>query len=208
MSVSPQTPFHTEPSMSPILVQLLKGIVYRDTHARLWSDLTRFDAAIMDYLRVIGLQLVVNNNEGYAYLRQRPEVADQTMLDQPQDQIEIPKLIQRRPLSYHVSLLCILLRKKLAESDYSGEDLKVVVNRDDVVNMMLVFMPEQANEAKLIEQVDGHIRKVVELGFLKKLKEKDHYEIRRIIKSLVDAEWLADLNEKLAEYRQYAINNL
>jgi len=181
--------------MTPVLVHLLKGILYRDSHPQLWQQLERQQGPVRDYLDVLGLDLYLDDGEGYAFLRQRVAAEDEP---------EIPRLIQRRPLSYPVSLLCVLLRKRLAEADHSGDDLKVVVHRDELLNDMRVYLPSQANEVRLTGQVESAITKVVELGFLKKLKDAHHYEIRRILKALVDADWLADLQQKLQLYADHA----
>jgi ribosomal protein S1 len=104
-----------------------------------------------------------------------------------------------------VSLLCVLLRKKLVEADAGGGEARVVLTRDQIVEMMRVFLPDQSNEAKLVDKIDTYIGKVVELGFLRKHeKENRIFEVRRIIKALVDAEWLAKLDEKLKAYHDHA----
>jgi len=69
-----------------------------------------------------------------------------------------------------VSLLLALLRKKLAEFDAGGGDTRLVLGRDDIVELVRVFLPEGPNEARLIDQIETHINKVVELGFLTRLK--------------------------------------
>jgi len=64
-----------------------------------------------------------------------------------------------------------------------------------------MFLPTRSNEARLVDLVDSHIGKVVELGFLRKVGDKPpEYEVRRILKAFVDAQWLADLDERLAAY--------
>ena len=185
-----------DPQLTPVMVNLLKGILYRDSHPNIWFGLEKLEPLVRDQLEILGLTLLIDESEGYAFVRQK--IAQH-------DGPEIPRLIQRRSLSYPVSLLCVLLRKRLAESDHSGEDVKVVISRDEIVNLLQVFLPDSANEAKILDQIDIHIRKVTDLGFLKKLKEQDHYEIRRILKSLVDADWLTDLNAKLEAYKAHAI---
>jgi hypothetical protein len=42
---------------------------------------------------------------------------------------------------------------------------------------------------------------VVELGFLKRLKNSENYEIKRVIKSFVDAQWMESFDERLEEYK-------
>jgi hypothetical protein len=71
-----------------------------------------------------------------------------------------------------------------------------------------VFLPAGSNEARLIDQIEATINKVVELGFLHKLKTAggstqgpSSYEVRRILKAFVDAQWLAELDARLAAYQ-------
>ncbi len=163
------------------------------------QDLINLQAAAMDYVKPLGLELVMDESEGYAYFRQ--------IVSEEQDGGELPRLVQRRPLSYPVSLLCVLLREKLVEADAGGGDVRVVLGKEQIVELLQTFLPSQSNEAKLMDQIETHINKVVELGFLRKLKtDRATYEVRRILKAFVDADWLADLDEKLKVYREYSLS--
>jgi hypothetical protein len=65
-----------------------------------------------------------------------------------------------------------------------------------------VFVADSSNEAKLVDRIDTDINRVVELGFLRSLRGQDNqYELRRIIKTFVDAQWLSELTQRLDEYR-------
>lgn len=60
-----------------------------------------------------------------------------------------------------------------------------------------------------LDQIERHISKVIKLGFLRKLKsthpqEEPSYEVMRILKAFVDAQWLAHFDERLAEYAAHA----
>ena len=191
-------PTHTTESnaLSPVVVQLLKGVLERDAHPKLWGELLRLHAQVIDYVAVIGLEVFVDEAEGYAFLRQRR--AD------PESGETVPRLVTSRPLGFHVSLLCVLLRKKLVESDAGGGDVRVILSRAQIVDLMRVYMLQAANEARMEDQVERHVSKVVELGFLRELKNQPGtYEVRRILKAFVDADWLADLEEKLRIYREH-----
>ena len=95
------------PALSPVLITLFKGVLYQDQSPELWRSLLELQGPVRDHAGVFGLELMLDEAEGFAYLRQR--VAD--------DEPELPKLVQRRQLGYAVSLLLALLRKKLAEHD-------------------------------------------------------------------------------------------
>ncbi len=183
-----------------LLVSLLKGILYQENDPKRWNQLLIRHNQVRDYVEVLGLELVLDEAEGYAFLTTLNS-------DDEEDSANIPRLISRRPLSFPVSLLLALLRKKLAEFDTHSGDTRLILSRDDIVDLIRVFMPEGSNEAKLVDQIERHINKVIELGFLRKLTQNNaselpRYEIRRIIKAFVDAQWLADFDKKLEQYQQ------
>lgn len=195
-------PAGAAPGLSVLAITLLKGVLYREQDEQLWSALLTLQARVRDYLAVLGLDLVLDEAEGYAFARSRP---DTTAADEAAPRL--PRLVARRPLSFSVSLLLALLRKKLAEADAGGADTRLVLSREDILELMRVFLPASSNEARLIDQIDGHINKVVDLGFLRKLKPVagasggPAYEVRRILKAFVDAQWLSEFDARLAEYQ-------
>ena len=183
----------TEPDLSTPVIQLMKGAVYRDTHDKAWQQLLQLQPQVRDYVEVLGLQVVIDEAEGHAFLRQRPVDED--------DSNQIPRLVPRRSLSFHVSLLLALLRKKLAEFDAQSGDTRLMLTRAQIAEMLRVFLPATSNEARLLDQIDTHINKAVDLGFLRAAKSAEPvFEVRRILKAFVDGQWLADFDAKLAEY--------
>lgn len=188
--------------LSSLLIPLLKGVIYREADTALWSTLLDLQARVRDYVTVLSLELVLDEAEGYAFLRSRPDNGDD-------GSPAVPRLVARRPLSFPVSLLLALLRKKLAESDAGGGDTRLILTREQIVEMVRVFLPTGSNEAKLIDQIDTQVSKIVELGFLRKLKpaagkregQAAAFEVQRILKAFVDAQWLADFDARLAAYQ-------
>ncbi len=188
-------------ALPAILVQLLKGVVYEDRHAKLWLSLLQLQAAVRDYFRVIGLELYLDEAEGYAFLKQQPIDEDNS------DAVTVPRLIPRRSLTFPVSLLLVMLRKRLAEEDAIGGATRVVLSREQIIDMMLLFMPEQKNEARLNDQINTAINRAIDYGFLRKLKQSgtELLEIRRILKAFVDAQWLDEFQQHLDGYQDYAL---
>lgn len=184
--------------LSALVILLLKGVIYQEADAGLWNALLNLQPRVRDYVAVLGLELMLDEAEGYSFLRSRQESEDDAAP-------KLPRLVARRPLSFPVSLLLALLRKKLAEFDASGGDTRLVLSRDEVVELVRVFLPESSNEAKLIDQIETHLNKIVELGFLRRLKpgtgQAAVFEVRRILKAFVDAQWLADFDARLAAYQ-------
>ena len=191
--------------LSTLIITLLKAVIYREDDTRQWISLLNLQAQIRDYLSVLGLELMLDEAEGYAFVKSRSESDDEQT-------IKLPRLIARRPLSFPVSLLLALLRKKLAEFDTGGSDTRLILTRDEIVELVRVFLPDSSNEARLIDQIETQINKIVELGFLRRLKPQSgaaatpaSYEVRRILKAFVDAQWLADFDTRLATYQAQLI---
>jgi len=194
------------PELSRLIVHLLKGVLYRADDERLWASLLRLQARVREQAAVLLLDLVLDEAEGYAFLKSRRDT------DESESAPQLPRLIARRPLSYPVSLMLALLRKRMAEFDAGGGDTRLVLSRDEIAELMRVFLPDGTNEVRLIDQVDATIKKVAEMGFLRQLKpaagggrqtvqDRGHYEARRIIKAFVDAQWLSEFDARLETYR-------
>ena len=183
-------------SLSHVLIVLMKGIVYRDADEAGWQALLNLQARVRDYVAVLGLELLLDEAEGYAWLGSRPL---------SEGEVELPRLVTKRQLSFPVSLLLALLRKKLAEFDAGGGDVRLILSRDEVIEMIRVFLATGSNEARIVDQVDAHLNKIVELGFARRLRgQENHIEVRRILKAFVDAQWLSDFEQRLAVYRTQA----
>lgn len=194
--------------LSTLVISLLKGVVYREADEQLWGTLINLQVRIRDYVSVLALDLVLDEAEGYAFLKSRPES------EEDESAPKLPRLVTRRQLSFPVSLLLALLRKKLAEFDagggHDGEGSRLVLTRDDIVDLLRLFLPESSNEAKLVDQIETHINKIEDMGFIRKLKPSagaangpGRYEVRRILKAFVDAQWLADFDKWMKVYQEH-----
>lgn len=189
-------PPHPVQDLSFVVIPLLKGVIYQDESPALWNSLFNLSAAVRDYVAVLGLELIFDEAEGYAFLRSRSEGGSEGTTP-------APRLMARRQLSYPVSLLLALLRKKLAEFDAGAGETRLILSRDEVVELIRIFLPPGSNEVRLIDQVDASLNKIAELGFIRRLRgERQMIEVRRIIKAFIDAQWLADFDRRLDEYLQ------
>jgi Domain of unknown function (DUF4194) len=183
-------------ALSVVVVSLMKGIADRESDPVLWQSLIGIQARVRDYVACLGLDLVLDEAEGFAYLRQRPA---------EEGAGELPRLVPRRQLGYQVSLMLALLRKKLAEFDATSGEARLILGRNDIVEMMRVFLAETANQVRLNDRIGADINRVVDMGFLRRLRgTNDRFEVRRILKAFVDAQWLADFDQRLAAYQSHS----
>ncbi|MGH3117886.1 MAG: DUF4194 domain-containing protein [Gaiellales bacterium] len=174
------------------IVRLMQGVIYRESDEDTWLTLERSGGGVRDHFATIGVEVVLDDAEGYAYLRTRPETEGEEPL---------PRLVRRRTLTYNVSLLLVLLRKRLLEFETSGSEGRLVLTREQILEMLRVFQADSSNEARIVDHAERTITKVVELGFLRPLRgQSEHWEVRRILKAYVDAQTLSDFAAKLRQY--------
>ena len=142
-----------EHAVAAAIILLMREVVYRDSpaHESAWETVQRQRAAVSDHFAAIGIDVVVDDTEGYAYLSTRePEEGEEPL----------PRLIRRRALTFNVSMLLVLLRKRMVEFEGSGEDGKLVLTRDQLVELLRVFQKTSNNEARVIDQADRTIAQV------------------------------------------------
>jgi hypothetical protein len=176
------------------IISLMRGVIYRESAEDVWATLDRRGAPVRDHFATVGVDVVVDDAEGYAYLRvQEPDEGEDPL----------PRLVKRRTLTYNLSLLLVLLRKRMVEFETSSSDGKLVLTRDQLVEMVALFLPESTDEARALERIDATVRQAADLGFLRELgNQPGHWEVRRILKAYVDAQTLSDFAGKLAEYAE------
>lgn len=174
------------------IIRLMQGVVYREGDEDTWLTVERSGAGVRDHFSTIGVDVVVDTDEGYAYLRSRPLMEGEDPL---------PRLVRRRTLTYSVSLLLVLLRKRLVEFETGGGEGLLVLSTEQLVEMLRLFGAESTNDARLVDNAEATIKKASELGFLRQMRgQRDQWEVRRILKAYVDAETLSDFAEKLRVY--------
>lgn len=180
-----------ESTYSLSLIALLKGIVY--SHQKeVWENLLQFEADIQRYFKNLSLELYLDKAEGFGFLKQR---------EWEQEEDPLPRLIEKRQLNFHISLLCILLRKYLLEHDAQGGTVRSIISEEEIINRAKVFLPAADDEAKQQDKIITTIKKVIEIGFLRKLSGGDNnYEIHRIIKGFIGADVIDQLLTDLQKY--------
>lgn len=172
------------------LITLLKGILYN--HQReAWENLLQYESEIKKYFSAIGLEVYIDKSEGYAYLRQ----------NEPDEEITITRLAEKRQLNFFTSLLCIVLRKYLLEQDAQGGTVRAIITQQEIINRTKAFLPSASDEAKQQDKIITTINKVIDIGFLRILEDNsNNYEIHRIIKGFVNAAVIDEMLQKLEHY--------
>lgn len=180
-----------------VIIKLLQGPVYVDEKL-VWRDLQSWQSAIQDYFAKIGIELLINEVDGFARIMQ-PE-ADET------DENPLPRLMRKQTMNYETTLLCVILREMLEEFDIKSEGTKLFLTQKDIKERIELFYKEQTNKSKLWKELSKPINSLQNIGILKLTREdavnKDNnrYEVKRILKALVNNDKLEQIKNKLGAY--------
>ena len=180
---------------TPVLIKLLKGPVeYLEKSA--WDQLLQYQTELTRLLQQLGLILILEKEDGFAYL-------EQTRLD---DEETVAGWVRRTPLGYEESILLILLRDMMAEFEVGDAGTRELIKkRREIKEYAELFFRENPSRVKFIRDLDRLIDRAEELDFLEKveshdLADEEKFRIKKIIKARVDNENLENFKQQLIEY--------
>jgi hypothetical protein len=160
------------------LVQLLLGpAIDSRRQTKLWPVLLRYEGAIRSRLHELFLELVIDRDQEVAFTRQVVS-----------DDLDVPVLLRRTPLTFLDSVLLLFLRQRLTQSDAQEE--RGVVAFQEMVDHLAVFEPQgNLDRAKFERQIENAIEKAKKHSLLQRIRgSEDRYEIAPTLKLLLPAE--------------------
>jgi hypothetical protein len=175
-------------------VRLLQGVVYSEEE-RAWTIILGSRSQLEPYFARIGLSLVIDEPEGYAYLRQWDED------DRPEGYEDLPRLVRRTQLGYAPTLLAVLLRdefRRFEEDDLHNE--RCVIETDVLLEQWKPFFPSQRDDVRQRRDLLSALRKLEELSFVRQFTDDPQsWEVRRVLKARLPASELESLKQHLVE---------
>ena len=174
------------------IVRLLKSTVERTSNV--WEDLINYQHEIQEYIGLIGLELIVKKDEGFAFVKQLEDNEGNTL-----------GLVTRRQIGFETSIVLVVLRQSLEEFDSKPTQLATekFITDSEIKDELELFLQEGYNKLKFQKDLDSYIKRVVDLGYLKEISKKDNetkYQIHRIIKEKITLNILQEFQNKLKEY--------
>lgn len=177
---------------SKAVVRLLKGPVERTSTT--WQDILNYQDEIQVYISVIGLELIIKREEGFAFVKQFEDSEGSTL-----------GLVQRRQIGFETSIVMLVLRQSLEEfdNDPTQTATEKFITNNEIKEELELFLEEGFNKLKFAKDLDKYIGNAVDLGYLKVITTKDtetKYQIHRIIKEKITLDDLKEFKIKLDEY--------
>lgn len=174
-----------------VKVRLLQEVLYREDET-LWAELLRQREEISHFFWQLGQMLVVDEAEGFAFIRQI----------EPEGDERVPRLVARRPLGYDATLLLVCLREELARFETSSpESDRLVRSRAQLHELVGAFLREGNNEVREASAVNNAIAQLTKLGLLREREEQpNEFEILRIIKARMTPAELTTIRDRVRSH--------
>lgn len=178
---------------SKAVVKLLKGVV--ENNDTIWSDILTYQTEIQDYISLMGLELILKKDEGFAFIKQRTI-----------DDAKTVNLVSRRQYGFELSVMLVVLRQMLEDFDSNptlSQATDKYVTAFEIKEETEMFLPATYNKAKFEKELDNNIERLVDFGFLiapKSNNGETRYKIHRIIKEKVTLDDLLDFKKQLNDY--------
>lgn len=179
---------------SKAIVKLLKGTV--ESKENIWKDILTYQIEIQNYISQIGLELIIKEDDGYAFIKQfEIDVDDNTI-----------GLVSRRQVGFETSIVLIILRQIIEEFESNPIDFQIsekFITQSELKEQISFFLPEKFNKVKFINDIEKYIKRVEDLGYIKEASTNESekkYKIHKIIKEKITLDDLKEFKQNLQRY--------
>lgn len=191
---NPETPL-THPEWQHAAVQLLQGPVF-EHEAERWRRVVQNRLEIDGYFRQIGLRLMIDSVEGYAYLEQ---VAEDELR-------ELPRIMRRRQLSLGATVYGLFLRQELDRAIKDDPAVtRVRRSLKQIRELVTEFFPPTNNDTADRRLAVGHLSDLAELGFVHRVADagegnESEYELTRLLRAKFNPAAAEDLIRRIKHH--------
>lgn len=157
-----------------VLVHLLSGpSLEARKHSKLWPILLQHEILMRSRLSDLFLELIIDREQEIAFTRQA-EI----------EEIDVPLLLRRAPLTYIDSVLLLYLRQQLARNEGQGE--RAVVSTEEIYDYLKIYSrTDHTDHALTNKRASSSIEKMKNYSILRKTRgNEDRFEISPTLKIL------------------------
>lgn len=177
------------------VTKLLQGAIF-DDQLELWDQLFEYQADVKNYFERIGLLLIIDRHDGYAYLKQLE-------IDEKGNTLG---LMRRMPLTYELTLVCVFLREWLMEFEQDElQQARLIISPEAFRDRLELIFNKHIYEWKLFKELNRYMMECEKMGFLKLItNDTTHpdacrYEVKRIIKARITNRELEQFKNQLQD---------
>ncbi|MCD8317093.1 MAG: DUF4194 domain-containing protein [Eggerthellaceae bacterium] len=157
------------------LLQLIKGpMITAEANKELWQALLMDQASIESRLADLFLVLVLDEDEGIAFVQNAPAVDR-----------KIPKAVRNQPLTLSDTILVLSLRRELM----INREGRVFVDKEETFSSLSQYRPlEKLDEAGFRKRLERSWSKLEDEGMLLKAEGDERYEISPVLRLIFSTE--------------------
>lgn len=196
--MSPEARIHP---YTTVFIKLLKGPVeYLEKSS--WERLLTYQKELQEFLTPLGLTLVIDTQDGFAYLKH----------SLPDDEEGTVVWMQRRPHTYEESIMLVLLREMMAEFEASEATTRELIKkRRELKEHVELFFKEKVSRVKFLKELDRLIDRLKDYGYLEisedhEVPDEQRIRVKKVIKARVGAEELDRFYAQLQQAAQASPN--
>lgn len=200
-------------SLDALFIHILsKGIIYRsrkserNIYLRLFEKKEEFNEKI----KLTGMQLIVDDIDGYAYLKSLTEEEFEYLVGSSKIK-KPPKLLRTVSFNRDTSFTLLLLREKLIEKDNLAESGVLRMSKTQFVEMLAPYYKYDTKSNELIKITERVISILVKQKLIRECKKNrsydgfdTEYDVEKVLIKLIDSQCVKNFYDLLKSY----INNI
>ncbi|MGJ8638028.1 MAG: DUF4194 domain-containing protein [Opitutaceae bacterium] len=189
-------------SIRHVIVQLVRGPIYQEDSA-LWARLLMDQHPVEAHFHLMGLELVLDEDAGYAFLRN--ELGDDAEEENDvivEGEAPLPRLMRRNPLSFLPTVLLVELRERLLRHDQSvdGTD-HLYLDFKEILEFMRPYCGETGNEKKVETKIRAAVSRLSDLSVLRQVPNRSEviYRVEPILRAKFPVDQIEAIRGRLKE---------
>ena len=188
-------------SIRHVIVQLVRGPIYQQD-SLLWARLLMDRGEVESHFHRMGLELVLEEEAGYAFLRNESgaEADDEGDATVTEGEAPLPRLMRRNPLSFLPTVLLLELRERLLRHDQSvdGTD-HLYLEFKEIVEFMRSYCGETGNEKKVENKISAAVKRLSDLALLRQIPNRNEviYRVEPILRAKLPVDQIEAIRDRL-----------
>ncbi|MGZ0707039.1 DUF4194 domain-containing protein [Coraliomargarita sp. W4R53] len=182
-----------------VIVQLVRGPLYQE-ETELWARLLRDRYQVETHFHMMGLDLVLDEDAGYAFLRNESAEEEEETAETTDGEAPLPRLMRRTPLSFLPTVLLTELRERLLRHDQSTDGTDhLYLEFKDILDFMRPYCHETGNEQKIEKKVKSAITRLSELSALRQISNRNEviYRVEPILRAKLPVDQIEAIRNRL-----------
>jgi len=187
-----------------VCVKLLMGPLFKDENEELFEKLDLWFKEVNAYFNIIGLKINYSKEQNYAFLEPNEDEEGNVISND-----RLSRLLIKHPLTYETSLVLVILREELDkfEIDDTSSDL-FILKESEIAELVEPYYRDTSDKVKYNDLIASQLTIIKNMGLIKQIRsngatsnisEDRVFIIRNIIRAKVNAAFLKEFKERLAE---------